>query len=47
MLKCKIPIITRRHEGTCRILEIEESEKEGWPKCNQHEERKRWILKWI
>ena len=47
MLICEIPIITRRHEGTCRILEIEESEKEGWPKCNQHEERKRWILKWI
>ena len=21
----------RRHEGTCKILEIEESKKEGWP----------------
>ena len=31
MLICKIPLITRRHEGTCKILEIEESEKEGWP----------------
>ena len=34
MLICQLPIITRRREGTCRPLEIERSEKEGWPKCN-------------
>ena len=34
MMMCEILIITRRREGTCRPLEIERSEKEGWPKCN-------------
>ncbi len=34
MMMCKILIITRRREGTCRPLEIERTAEEVWSNCS-------------